>query len=343
MYPLNRPIGYDQSGLINIPARGDMSSKFEALRNALQAIPAVESVAAATDNLIQFGSNTSGIHWPGKQDDQDFLIGITWVSPEWAKTAGLSIVQGRDFNAATPGDSLCCLINETAAQRMGLGEKAVGTVLRHDTTYTVIGVIKDFVYNNPTEKVSPLVVYLGNGQFNHFFVRYRNDDNWKATITQIEQASKGVNPAYPFDFRFVKEEYQKSYNEINSTNMIARIFGGMAIFISCLGLFGLSAFMAERKRKEIGVRKVLGATVQSIWLFLSAEFLKPVLIGFALAVPLAAWGMEKLLSTLEYRIDLGWSIFAVAGCISFAVALLTVSFQGLKAAWMNPVNSLRSE
>ena len=154
---------------------------------------------------------------------------------------------------------------------------------------------------------------------------------------------KKHNPAYPFEFRFVKEEYQKSFDEIRSAGQLGNVFGGLAIFISCLGLFGLSSFVAERRNKEIGIRKVLGATVASVWFYLSKDFLKPVFLAFVLAAPLAFWAMQQLLLRFEYRIELSWWMFAVAGLAALAVALLTVSYQGVKAALVNPVKSLRSE
>lgn len=339
----SRPLGYDAENLIDIPARGSMSGQFEVLKNELIQIPGVESVSAASDNLIQYGSNTSGIQWPGKTDDQDFLITITQVGYDWTKTAGQKLVEGRDFSPEYGGDTMACLLNRTAVQRMGLKEPVVGTVIRHDTTMTVIGVVEDFVFNDPFAKPEPMVMYLHKGNMSHFFVRFRNDDNWRQSLAQIEKVVKANNPSYPFEFKFTKEEYQKNFDEMRSVGQLGNIFGGLAIFISCLGLFGLSAFVAERRRKEIGIRKVLGASVSGIWFFLSRDFLKPVLMAFILAVPLAGMAMQKLLDRFDYRIELSWWIFAVAGVVAVVVALFTVSFQGLKAAMFNPVKSLRSE
>lgn len=174
-------------------------------------------------------------------------------------------------------------------------------------------------------------------------MRFENGENWRPTLDRIEQAVKKHNPAYPFEFRFTKEEYQKNFDEMRAVGQLGNGFGGLAIFISCLGLFGLSAFVAERRTKEIGVRKVLGATMADIWFTLSKDFLKPVLVAFVLASPLAFWAMQKLLLRFEYRIGLSWWIFAAAGASAVAIALVTVSYQGIKAALVNPVRSLRSE
>ncbi len=177
----------------------------------------------------------------------------------------------------------------------------------------------------------------------HFFVRFQNDENWRPTLAQIEQVVKKHNPAYPFEFRFTKDEYQKNFDEMRAVGQLGNVFGGLAIFISCLGLFGLSAFVAERRTKEIGVRKVLGATMANIWFTLSKDFLKPVFIAFALAAPLAFWAMQKLLLRFEYRIEMSWWMFAIAGAAAVLIALLTVSYQGVRSALVNPVKSLRSE
>ncbi|HRI62297.1 MAG TPA: ABC transporter permease, partial [Saprospiraceae bacterium] len=339
----NRPLGYDAENLIEIPARGDMTQKFDVLRNELTQLPGVTSVSAGSDDLIQFGSNTSGISWPGKTDDQDFLVTMTWVRHDWTKTAGLKIIEGRDFSPEYGSDTMACLLNRTAVKRMGLKEPVVGTTIRHDTTRTVIGVVEDFVYNDPFSSPAPMAIFLDMGAMQHFFVRFPNDENWRPTLAQIEQVVKKHNPAYPFEFRFTKDEYQKNFEEMRSVGQLGNVFGGLAIFISCLGLFGLSAFVAERRTKEIGVRKVLGATMANIWFTLSKDFMKPVFFAFVLAAPLAFWAMQKLLLRFEYRIEMSWWMFAAAGAAAVAIALLTVSYQGVKAALVNPVKSLRSE
>jgi ABC-type antimicrobial peptide transport system permease subunit len=178
---------------------------------------------------------------------------------------------------------------------------------------------------------------------NYFFVRLSNDENWQKRIAQIEQVVKKHNPDYPFEFHFTKDVYQQQFNGIRSTGQMVSLTGVLAIFISCMGLFGLSAFLAERRNKEIGIRKVFGANVARIWLMLSQDFLKPVLIAYVIATPLAGWAMQMLLSSFDYRIGLSWWIFAFAGGLVLLVAILTISYQGIKAALTNPVDSLRAE
>ncbi len=335
-----RPIGYNVDNLIEIPARGDMADKFNIVKNELLQIPGVKSVSAGNDDLIRFGGAFNGLEWPGKTDDQDFYITSTGVQYDWIKTAGLTLTAGRDFSIEYGADSMSCLINEAAARRMGLKEPITGIKLGNNT---VIGVVKDFVYNNSSSDVQPMIVYLNTWSLSHFFVRIANNDSWKDCVAKIEASVKKINPNIPFDFHFTKEEYQANLRQIRSVGQMANIFGGMAIVISCLGLFGLSIFLAERRSKELSVRKVLGASVQSIWFTLSKDFLKPVFIAFIIAVPLAGFVLQKALSLMDYHIQLAWWMFALAGVLAILIALITVSFNGIKAALENPIKSLRSE
>jgi len=336
----NRPIGYDQENLIDLPGRGDMAGKFEQLRNGFLQIPGVGAVSAGTDDLVNYSGATNDIIWPGKTPDQNFMICVSWVQYDWVKTTGIVLTGGRDFDRTYPSDSLACLLNQTAVKKMGLKGRVIGTKLGQNT---VIGVLKDFVYNNPSGAPGPLVVYLSKGNMNHFFVRVQNNQDWKQTIARIQTAFKKTNPNYPFEFQFTKENYQIRFNQMQSTVHLFDLIGGLAIFISCLGLFGLSAFLSERRSKEISIRKVLGARVSGIWLLLTYSFLKPVLLAFLISAPIAGWVMEKLLLNVDYHIQLSGWMFAIAGIASGLVALITVSFQVIKAAIVNPTFALRSE
>lgn len=339
-----RPLGYDAENLISIPLRGGMGEKYDAFKHELQQIPGVKSVSTGSDNLVNFGSNTSGIEWPGKTAEQDFLISVTDAGYHYTQTADMQIVEGRDFSPEFGMDSMSCLLNETAVRMMGLKPPVVGTVLRYDTTRTVVGVVKDFVYNDGSASVTPLFIACApkNG-LSFSFVRFDNDGQWQKHLSQIEGASRKVFPDQPFEFRFVKEDYQRGFQGIRSTGQMANVFSGLAIFISCLGLFGLSAFFAEKRAKEIGIRKVLGASVSGLWFFFSKDFFKPVLLAFGLATAPAIWAMNQLLKSFDYRIELSWQIFALAGLAAIVVAAVTVSFHSIKAALANPVKSLRSE
>jgi len=339
-YLEKRPIGYNSDNLIEIPARSELQSKFSLVKNELLKIPGVINISAGNDNLIRFGGAFNGLEWPGKTEDQDFFITSTNVQYDWIKTVGLTLAEGRDFSVEYGADSLSCLINESAVRRMGLKAPVIGTKLGNNT---VIGVVKDFVFNNPSSNVDPMIVFLNTGSIDHFFVRIANNGNWKNCTSQIETAVKKIDPNVPFEFHFTKEEHQAKFNDIQSISKMANIFGGMAIFISCLGLFGLSSFLAERRSKELSVRKVLGASVRSIWFTLSKDFLKPVFIAFLIAAPLAGLVMQKVLSMLDYHIQLAGWMFVLAGVLAMMIAVITVSYNGIKAALTNPIKNLRSE
>jgi hypothetical protein len=339
-YIQQRPIGYDQSYLIDIPAHGEMGDRFRVLKNDLVRIPGVLSVSAGADNLVRFGGATDGIQWPGKTADQNFNIHISNVENDWVTTAGLKLVEGRDFNIAFSTDTTAAILNQAAVKKMGLKAPVVGTKLGDKT---IVGVVADFSFNDAFDVPGPLVVFHRPEGMHHFFIRLTNDANWQRRLAQIEQTVKRHNPDYPYEFHFTKDIYQEQFMGIRSTGQMISLTGGIAIFISCMGLFGLSAFLAERRNKEIGIRKVFGAGVTRIWLMLSQDFLKPVFIAFAIAAPLSALAMRELLSSFDYRIDLSWWIFAAAGIVALLIALFTVSYQGIKAALTNPVESLRAE
>jgi putative ABC transport system permease protein len=337
----DRPVGYEAENLIDIPTRGDMSDKYQLVRNELVQLPGIVSVSASNSDLIRFNGATNGIVWPGKRDDQNFYVHLSEVSYDWIKTTGLKLVEGRDFSPGYGADSNACLLNEAAVRRMELKAPVVGTKLGGNTV--VIGVVKDFVFNNPYESPNPLYIGLKKEGFGHFLIRLRNDGNWRKTMAGVEQVMKKTNPNYPFEYRFNSEEYQKRFLGLQYMSQLATGLGILTIFISCLGLFALSGFLAERRTKEIGVRKVLGATVPQVWMMLSKDFLKPVIVAFLLAAPLTGWVMQKMLVNWEYHTNLAWWIFAAAGILTVLVALLTISFHGIQAAFANPAKSLRTE
>lgn len=339
-YIQHRPLGYEQENLIEIPAQGDMGQRYEVVKHDLLQLPGVSSVSAGTDNLLRMGGGITGFQWPGKTPEQDFNITVTWVHYDWVETAGLSMAEGRDFSPEFGSDSLACLLNEAAVKQMQLKEP-IGTVVGGNST--VIGVVKDFVYNNPNSAPHPMVAFLGKQGLSHFFVRFQNDQDWRQRLAQIEQVVKTHNPDYPFEFHFTKDEYQRSFDEMRAGGHMTTLFSGLAIFIACLGLVGLSAFVAEQRKKEIGIRKVLGATVSHVSFSLSRDFFQPVAWAFILAAPVAGWAMQQMLDGADYRIELSWWIFALAGVLALIIAMLTVGFQSVKAALANPVDSLRNE
>ncbi len=339
-YVRDRPIGYDQENLVEINASGDLAGKFDVFKNELSQVSGVTGISAGSDNILQFSGSVTGMDWPGKQPGHEISVIVSGIQYNWIKTMGLKMVEGRDFNPAFGADSTGCLINQSTVERMGLKEPVVGQIIGGKT---VIGVIQNFVFNNPSGIIAPMQLSLNTHPLSHFFIRVQNDGHWRQTLAQVEKTAKKLNPDYPFNFSFVKEGYQERFEEFASFGQLATLFGGMAIFISCLGLFGLSAFMAERRGKEMSIRKVLGASVLSVWFSLSKDFLKPVFIAFLLAAPVALWVMDSLLALMVYHIELTWWMFATGGLLATIVALLTVSYQGIRSALENPVKSLRAE
>jgi hypothetical protein len=280
--------------------------------------------------------------WPGKIPGHEISIMITTVGYNWTKTTGLSLAEGRDFDPAFGTDTSACLINESTIQRLGLKEPVVGQKLGGSP---IIGVVKNFVYNNPSGIIAPMAIYLYKGapDGGHFFVRIANDDHWRQTIASVGEVVKTLDPKHGFDYSFTNEDYQRRFEEMTADGTCATIFGGMAIFISCLGLIGLAAFVAERRSKEMSIRKVFGASIRQVLVLLSVDFLRPVVIAFLLAVPVAAWAMQVWLDNITYHVSLHWTVFAMAGAIALGIALATVGLQGARTASENPAKKLRNE
>jgi len=271
----NRPLGYEQENMVDISATGELGNKYELFKNELSKISGVVNVTAGADNVLQFGGGVTGMDYPGKIPGQEISVITSSVAYDWTKTVGIKMKEGRDFDASFPTDSNACLINEATVKKMGLKEPVIGTKINNNP---VIGVFRDFVYNNPSGIIAPMVLYLQTNHLPHILVRIHNDKEWRKTIAQIERSAKKVNPDYPFDYAFSTAIYKERFDEWASLGTAAALFGGMTIFIACLGLFGLSSFVAEKRGKEISIRKVFGANIQNIWMMLSGEFLKPVLL-----------------------------------------------------------------
>jgi hypothetical protein len=339
-YVEKRPIGYSNENLVDIVARGNVASHFSTVRNQLRAIPGVKSVTAGNDQMTRFSAAFNGLDWPGKTPDQDFYIKTTTVGYGWVKTMGLSLAEGREFSPGYGADSMGCMINESAARKMKLKEPIVGTKLGNNV---VIGVVRDFVLEDPSKDPPPVIVYFGKENLGHVFVRISNNEHWRDCLSKIEGVVKKASPEFPFDFAFTDQEYQEEFQQVQAVGQMGNIFGAMAILISCLGLFGLSAYVAERRGKEISIRKVLGAGSGQLWFTLSKEFLMPVGIAFVIAAPISGWVMGKVLRVMDYHISLSWWMFAVAGLLTLVIALATVSFNGVKAAVAKPIDRLRME
>jgi ABC-type antimicrobial peptide transport system permease subunit len=235
------------------------------------------------------------------------------------------------------------ILNESALKIMKFKEP-IGQIIKDgDEKFHVIGIIKDFILRSPYEPTHPMIIEGGKGWFNVVHIKLSNQQPTAKSLKQAEATFKKYNPEYPFEYHFVDEEYAKKFQDEKRTAVLAGFFSGLTIFISCLGLFGLATYMAETRIKEIGVRKVLGASVTGITLLISRDFLRLVCIAFLIAAPIAWWSMETWLKNYSYRVNIHWWVFALAGGMSFLIALVTISYQAIRAAVANPVKSLRSE
>ncbi len=339
-YVRDRPLGYDQENMIDISATGDLSKHYDILKNELQKIPGIVNITAGNDNVLQFGGSITGMDYPGKTPGEEISVMVSAVDYDWTKTVGIKMKEGRDFNPSFSTDSNACIINEATVQKMGLKEPVIGDKIGGKK---VIGVFNDFVYNNPSGIIAPMVISLKTTGLSHVLVRIRNDNNWRTTIAQMGKAAKKINPDYPFHYTFSSKEYESRFEEWASVGTAASFFGCMTIFIACLGLFGLSSFVAERRCKEMSIRKVFGADIKNIWLLLSKDFLKPVFIAVLIVIPVSVLLAHFFLQGITYHTALTWWMFALAAALTVLLALITVSFQTIKAAIANPVKSLRSE
>ena len=343
LFARERPAGYNRDGLLTVDINtNDLSMHYNAIRSELLASGLVSDVAASSMKINDFQNNNS-VDWRGKRPDQGsvFFFNVN-VTPEFGRTVGWKMAQGRDFSREYPTDSNAMLLNETAAKITGLKNVVGEKMTFFGKKYTVIGVVKDMVNLSPYDSTQP-AVFLGDGYTSVITMRLRAGEPAHQAIAGIETIFKKYNPSSPWAYQFTDDDYGRRFEAEQRIGNLASVFAGLAIFISCLGLFGLAAFMAEQRTKEIGIRKVLGAGIFTLWGLLSKDFLKLVALSLVIAIPLAWIGMSQWLQNYTYRTPIPWWIFAAAGAGMLLVTLITVSFQSLKAAMMNPTKSLRSE
>ena len=340
-----RSTGYERGQLVYHFITGDLDKNFTMVKNELLKSGAAVSVTKTSSPLTEEWSDTWGISWQGKAANDKTDFDRFSADEGLVKTAGLKIVQGRDMDLTNfPSDSLAIILNESAAKAMNF-KNPIGQILRdNDKEWHVIGVIKDFVLRSPYEPTKPMFIAgVKSGFINVINIKLNAANSTPQNMKTVEKIFKSYNPKYPFEYHFVDEQYAKKFDDTKRTATLIGVFAGLTIFISCLGLFGLAAYMAENRVKEIGVRKVLGASVLSITTLLSKEFLVLVIVSLIIASPVAWFFMSKWLGDYSYRINIEWWVFALAGLLSIVISLITVSFQAIKAAVANPVKSLRSE
>jgi putative ABC transport system permease protein len=339
----NRPVGYDRTGLVQMNMKSDdIHKNFAAVRNDLLQSGYIIEMAESGSPLTAVFSNSSGLKWRGKAPDLQDDFGIIRITPEFGKVANWKLTEGRDFSRAYVSDTSSMILNESAAKFMNF-KHPVGEIIDWGQKFKVIGVIKDMVMSSPYEPVKPTIFMMGNEVGNIVDIRLNPQKSTHDALTKIEAVFKQYDPGSPFDYQFTDEEYAKKFANEERVGKLAGFFTFLAIFISCMGLFGMASFMAEQRIKEIGVRKVLGASVFNLWRLMSTDFVILVSISLIISIPIAYYLMDGWLQDYKYRTELSWWIFVLTAFGAIAITILTVSYQSIKAALSNPVKSLKTE
>jgi len=343
-------LGFNKDQVLIINGANALGNNAASFKNEILAMPGVSSGTLSAYLPVTSSRSDNSYSKDPKMDPQNALSAQTWVVDyDYLKTMGMQMSKGRYFMKEYGSDSTAIILNETAAKVLGYADpigKKVYTNFQTATSndligYTVVGVVKDFHFESLRQNIFPLVMRLGSSNYLASFKV--NTKNIQPLVQQIERVWKTMARGMAFSYRFMDEAFDNMYRAEQRVGEVAITFAVLAILIACLGLFGLATFMAEQRTKEIGVRKVLGASVTTIVSMLSRDFLRLVLISFVIAVPVAWWGMHQWLQDFAFRINMGWWIFIAAGLIALLIALFTVSFQAIKAAVANPVKSLRTE
>ncbi|MBS1664017.1 MAG: ABC transporter permease [Bacteroidetes bacterium] len=337
-------LGYDKSNLFYIPIEGDLSSKLELLISEAEKSQGVASVTPLSQEPTQIQNGEAALDWEGKDPEDNTYFTHLGVGYEFASTMKIAMVEGRDFSKTFPTDSTGYILNETAARLVGYRQAIGRPFTFRGKRGTIVGVVHDFHFLSLHQPIGPLVLRLGYGERNFFSLLVRTKPGQiKEALANMQKLCKTLNPNFPFSYKFSDEEYGQLYRSEAIIGSLSVIFAILAIFIASLGLLGLSMFTAEQRTKEIGIRKVLGASVTSLFRLLSTDFLLLVAIAFLIASPIAWWSMHEWMQQFAYKAGIPWWIFGLAGIISLAIALLTVCVQSVRAASANPVKSLRSE
>ncbi|HTJ13624.1 MAG TPA: FtsX-like permease family protein [Dinghuibacter sp.] len=344
-YAKDRPVGYGRQGLLSVTLYDQNAYRgFEALRNDLLQTGAATAVAESSSPATHIWNNYGDLDWTGKDPALSAMFGMIAVTHDFGRTMGWAVRQGRDFSRAFPTDTGAFIVNEAAVRLMGLKHPVGETVQWEGKQHTIVGVVKDLVMESPYEPVKPTVFFL---QYNSWlgFLTIRITPTLPAAtaISRMETVFKHYEPGAPFDYQFVDAGYAQKFSDEQRVGNLSGIFAGLAIFISCLGLFGLASFVAEQRTKEIGIRKVLGASVPDLWRMLSESFLRLVFLALLIAAPVAFFVMRQWLQHYTYRTTISGWLFAAVGAGVCLLTLATVSAQAFRAATANPVKSLRTE
>jgi len=338
----NRNLGFNRENVISLNLEGDLAKNLGAFKQEILQRPGIKSITTSSNHPMSIYNSSGDLQWPGKSEKDASSVSGAWVDYDFFETLNIQIKEGRTFSRDFATDSSAYIINEAAADMMGMKKPVGQTVSFWNGKSKIIGVVKNFHSRSLHEPIKPLIILLEPRNASVILVR-TEPGKAKEALASLEKAMRQYNPGFPFEYHFLDEIFEEQYKSEMVVGKLINYFAGLAIFISCLGLFGLALFTAEQRTKEIGIRKVLGASVASIITLLSKDFLKLVLVANLIAWPIAWWGTYRWLSNFAFRAEIGWWIFALAGVATVLIAILTVSFQAVRSAMVNPVKSLRSE
>lgn len=340
----DRQMGYAKNNLVYSVIQGDSEKNYSLIKEELLASDAVTSITRTSSPVTEGWSNSWNFEWKGKDKENKSLVQRFSADENIQETFGIEFVTGRDFNLYKyPTDSTAAIINESAVALMNFDEPIGQIVKDNGIEWHIVGVVKDFVLQSPFQKIEPMVIEGTKAGFGVIHIKLNKTGSTLENLAKVEAVFKKYNPEYPFEYQFVDQEYARKFDSEKRTGQLVSMFTLLTIFISCLGLFGLASYMAENRIKEIGIRKVLGASVRSITTLLSLDFIKLVLVSIVLAVPISWYFMNDWLEDFDYRVNISWQTFVLAGILALTIALVTVSYQAIKAATTNPIKSLRTE
>jgi putative ABC transport system permease protein len=340
----NRPVGYDRKGLVNIWMEREIKEHYDAVRNELKNSGAIEEMTASNSTLTGVWNTNGGFNWEGKDPSLAVDFPNNAVRFDFGKTVSWKLRAGRDFSREFATDSLAFIINASAAKFLGFADPVGKTLKWNDRPFTIVGVVEDIMQESPFYPVRPTLYHIaGFDDMNNLILKLNPRQSAASSLKKIEQILKKYAPDVPFDYKFVDEDFGSKFLAEERIGKLSSYFAVLAIFISCLGLLGMASFVAEQRTKELGIRKVLGASVANLWRLLSIEFIVLVSLSCLIATPVAYYYLQGWLANYDYHIEISWMVFAGATVIALLITLVTVSFQAIKAALMNPVKSLRTE
>ena len=336
-------LGYDRENLIYIPLEGDLPKQYSLLKQRALGAPGIKYVSRISQNPTEIDNSTLGVEWDGKDQNTKPMFTQAAIGYDFVKTMNIKMTDGRDFSKDFATDSSAYILNEQALKKIGYKDPIGKSLTFWRKKGTIVGVAKDFHFNSLHVPVNALILRLGETDGYGTVLVKTQPGKTKEALNTLEKICKELNPKFPFSYQFSDEEYSKLYKSEEMTGKLADCFAFLAIFISCLGLLGLAMFTAEQKTREIGIRKVLGASIPSLFVLLSKEFLLFVVIAMLIASPVAWYAMQQWLEEYSYKISLSWWMFVTAGVLAILIALFTVSVQAIRAAVANPTKSLRTE